>query len=146
MSTATHLIRSRMKINVSNLAERPANVSFKDAVLEILGDLDGYMVHSDNVLVASYISPAKTAGGIILTDKSMEEDRWQGIIGLVLKMGPQAFKYDGPYKFEGVAPKVGDYVMFHTSDAREVGIKGQSCKIVRSELIRMTVPNPDELY
>lgn len=137
---------SRMNLNIYDLAKRPASVSFKEAAMTALGNLDGYTVLTSNVLVATYIKPGKTTGGIILPDSSTDEDRWQGKIGLVLKLGETAFKYDGSAFYEGTAPKVGDYVMFHTSDSRELGINGTSCRFVDSSLVRMIVPDPDGVY
>jgi co-chaperonin GroES (HSP10) len=135
-----------MNLNIYDLAKRPANVGFKEAAMAALGDLSGYTVLASNVLVASYIKPGKTAGGLILPDSSTDEDRWQGKIGLVLKLGETAFKYDGMAAYEGTVPQVGDYVMFHTSDSRELGINGTSCRFVDSSLIRMIVPDPDGVY
>ena len=152
MSTATHLIRNRAKIDINSIADRPANVSFHTAIHEALGDLSEYRVLGSNVLLATYVAPGKTQGGIILTDKTREEDRWQCVVGLILKMGAMAFKFDGAYEYTDdmleklQPPKVGDYVMFNTSDSREVGVRNQSCRMVDSSLIRMVVPNPDELY
>lgn len=146
MSTATHLIRNRAKIDINSIADRPSNVSFEKAIHDALGDLSDYRVLGSNVLVATYVAPGKTSGGIILTDKTREEDRWQCVVGLILKTGAMAFKFDGPYEYKDDPPKIGDYVMFNTSDSREVGVRNQSCRIVDSSLIRMVVPNPDELY
>lgn len=141
---------SRMKIDVIELAERDPSISFKDAAMRMIGDLSGYIVLGSDLLVATYIKPRKTAGGIYTTDKGAEEDRWQGKVGLVLKLGEQAFRYtyrhDGIYEFQGTAPKVGDYVAFHTSDTREIGIRGVSCRTVDDRLVRMIVPDPDSVY
>lgn len=137
---------SRMKLNVQDLADRDPNENFKDTVLDALGNLDGYQVLGSNVLVATYVSCRKTKGGILRIDKSVDEDRWQGKVGLVLKLGETAFKYDGASFYEGPKPNVGDYVAFHTSDTREIGLMGTSCRFVDSSLIRMIVPDPDALY
>lgn len=153
MSTTAHLIRNRAKIDINSIADRPANVSFEKAIREALGDLRGYrMAAATSVLLATYVAPGKTAGGIILTDKTREEDRWQCVVGLIIMMGPMAFKLDGAYEYTDEMlkqlnpPKVGDYVMFNTSDSREVGVRNMSCRIVDSSRIQMVVPNPDELY
>lgn len=145
MSIAT-LGPSRMKLGTIELSERSATADFKKLVLKDLGDISGVVILGSDVLVATYIKPRKTAGGIFLPDKSAEEDRHQGKIGLVLKLGESAFSYSGPYKYEGTVPKVGDYVAFHTSDTREIGIRGVSCRTVDSSLIRMIVPDPDSVY
>lgn len=141
------LMRSRMKIDASALANRDPKEPFSKAVHRLLaGKADKYQVLYDNVLVATYVMPARTSGGIILTDKSIDEDRWQGITGMVLKLGDTAFRFDGQYEYNGPKPKVGDFVMYHSSDSREVGINGVSCRLIASSLIRMIVPDPDALY
>lgn len=134
-------IVSRMKINVQDLADRDAKTSFKDLVFKNIGKLDDFVVLGDDVLVATYVKPNKTAGGIILADKSVDEDRWQGKVGLVLKLGESAFKYEGPYEYKGTVPEIGRYVVFHTSDTREIGINGFSCRTISSSLIRMIIPD-----
>lgn len=137
---------SRMHVNVLELSERPQNISFKDIVMRQLGDLTGYTVLGTDVLVATYIKPRKTAGGIIIPDKGAEEDRYQGKIGLVIKLGEAAFQFDGQYAYKGTIPKAGDFVAFHTSDTREIGILGFSCRTVDSQLVRMIVPDPDAIF
>lgn len=142
--------RSRMRLETVQIAERAANEDFRDVVMRALGDLSDFHVLGTDVLVATYIAPKKTAGGIILTDKGVDEDRWQGKVGLVIKMGEDAFKYsyqaNGAYEYQGKKPQVGDYVAFHTSDTRELGIRGVSCRTIDASLIRMIVPSPDDIY
>jgi hypothetical protein len=144
------LAPSRMKLDTTALSERSADQSFADMVREKIGSLDGYTVMGSSVLVATYIKPRKTAGGIFLTEKTVDEDRWQGKVGLVLKLGEDAFRYTytsgGAYDYTGPKPEVGTYIAFHTSDAREVGIKGISCKLIDASLIKLIVPNPDDIY
>ncbi len=138
---------SRMKIDVSTLADRKLDDDFKKMCLEQLGDLSGIEVLGENVLVASYIAPRITAGGIILADNSLDEDRWQGKVGLVLKLGPMAFKYAGQYAFEGLTPKSGDYVTFNSADGfNEIGIRGQSCRLIPSQLLSMRITDPKIIY
>lgn len=132
-----------MKLKIVEMSQA---ADFKTAVMKELGDLSKFEVLGANVLMATYIKPEKTKGGIIIPEKTKDEDRWQGTIGLVLKMGEQAFKFDGPYEYKGRVPEIGEYVMFHTSDTRELGIRNISCRLINSELIRMIVPAPQDLY
>lgn len=151
MSTlAKSPISSRMKLNVTELSERSADQDFKSMVLKelkpLLDDPRFVVLHTD-VLVATYVKPRKTAGGILLPEKSVDEDRWQGKVGLVLKLGEGAFKHGAwGNAYEGTVPEVGDYVTFHTSDTREIGFKGFSCRHVDASLVRTIVPNPDVIY
>jgi co-chaperonin GroES (HSP10) len=140
-------ITSRMNVNVQQLADRDPKADFGEFVLKALKPhlKEIEVLHSD-VLVATYVRPNKTQGGIFLTDKTTDEDRWQCKAGLVLKMGATAFKYEGPFPYEGPVPAVGQYVAFHTSDSREIGFLGYSCRIIASELVRMITSNPEYIY
>lgn len=141
---------SRMKANTADLANRSTHDSFKKLVMQALGDLDGYEPLGTTVLCATYVQPARTAGGILLPDKSVDEDRWQGKLNLVLKLGEQAFRYADHYQqvpYQGPRPKVGEYVLFHPQDGRELFIRNTSCRIVDSALIRMIVrDDPDAIF
>ena len=129
-----------------NIVELSRASDFKTAVMKWLGDLSKFEILGSNVLVATYVRPEKSKGGILMPDKTKDEDRWQGTVGLVLKIGEQAFKFDGPYEYKGRVPKVGEYVMFHASDTRELFIRSTSCRLMDSSLIRMIVPAPEDLY
>lgn len=132
-----------------NVVELSKVADFKAAVLKILKpwlDNPGNKLHGSDVLMATYVEPEKTAGGIIVPQTKTHEARFQGKIGLVVKLGPTAFKYDGQYEFEGDAPKIGDYVMFHASAPRELSILGTSCKLIDSSQIKMTVEDPTSIW
>lgn len=64
----------------------------KATIKELLKDPLGgelQVLHSQ-VLVMGYVPPAVSKGGIILTDKTVEEDRFQGNVGSLLPsaLGP----------------------------------------------------------
>jgi hypothetical protein len=68
-----------------------------DKVLERLPDPTGW-----RLLVLPYKGQGKTKGGIILTDETMQERTYTTVTGLVLKVGPDAYKDekrfpDGPW-------------------------------------------------
>lgn len=150
MSTLRSPISSRMKLNVTELSERAAGTDFRDMVMtpqmKALLANPKFRLFSTNVLVATYVKPRKTAGGILLPETSVHEDRWQAKVGLVLKLGETAFHYDGQFEYKGYVPEVGDYITFHTSDTRETGLLGFSCRYIDSALVRGTVPDPDAVY
>ncbi len=69
-----------------------------------------------------------TAGGIIVPITAqgiMAEDHWQGKVGLVMAMGPIAFKDDTSHQFGGVTPKVGDWVMINIGDTYSFDLPGE---------------------
>lgn len=116
----------------------------KDALLDALGKHDSDILHSQ-VLVAIYVRPSKTAGGILLPDKVIEEDRFQGTVGLVVGLGPGAFKDDNIAQFHGKKLKVGDWVMFVAADGVALYINEVPCRLFSDTRILMKVKNP-ELY
>jgi co-chaperonin GroES (HSP10) len=130
----------------------------KAAILEALGDLSEYEVQSDEVLVATYVRNKVTDGGVHLPDSTVNEDRYQGKAGLILKMGPRAFKFErlverGEGRFEvvhtpfpGRTPQVGDWVMYFTHDTRELLINKTSCRITDADSIKMVIPTPQSIY
>src|ERR1044072_8762696 len=109
----------------------------KQAIMSHLHNIDEIDVFHNLVLVATYIQPEKTSGGVYLPDKSLLEDRFQGKCALVLKMGPLAFKDDKVAKFGGVKVEVGDWVFCRPSDGWEVyaaehskaGASGVCCRL-----------------
>ena len=117
------------------------------AILEEIGDsLNGIEVFGNRVLVATAPRCERSRGGIIFTDKNIDEERYQGKVGLILKMGEGAFKFDGSYEWVGPAPKVGDWVFYRTPDSWECGVSGVSCRFIRDEYIVGKVNSPDAIW
>jgi chaperonin GroES len=54
----------------------------------------------------------KTAGGIILTDTSVEAAKWVQHLGVILAYGPDAFKDSSGKERYSPMPKKGDIVMY----------------------------------
>lgn len=113
----------------------------KQGILDAVGSIEDIEICGDLVLLGTYIAPNKI-GGILLPDKTVGEDEFQGKIGLVLKMGPLAFQY-GDY--EGPKIEVGDWVIFWTSDAKQLTINETPCRLLRDDQIRMRIANPRAL-
>jgi co-chaperonin GroES (HSP10) len=123
-------------------------------LFDAAGPLTDYEVFHNSVLVATYIPPERTKGGIILSDRSLAESRYQGKVFLVLKIGPLAFKDDSAAKFGGITIEVGDWVVFRPSDGSEMFIKdhtgtsndGLSCRWIEDVLIKGRVRDPSLIY
>ena len=93
-----------------------------------------------------------TAGGIIITNKTRDEDKWQGKVGLVLKKGPSAFVDESNQWFRDVKVEVGDWVVSRPSDGwsltynnRETGDE-VLCRLIDDTFIRSTIPHPDSVF
>ena len=118
----------------------------KTELLNEVGDIKEVEIFNNQILCAIYIRPQKTKSGIILTEKYVDEDKYQGKVGLVLKMGPEAFVDDSGKWFKNMKLKVGDWVVFRPSDGWSVSINGKSCRILDDVAIRGRVQSPDIIW
>lgn len=122
----------------------------KKGLLDAIGlaAIAGYTVLEDDVLLATYVRNEKTSGGIFIPSTSKQEDRFQGKVGLILKCGPLAFKYDksGSYEYTGTPPKVNEWVVYRPSDGWEISLNGVSCRIIRAAMLRGVVTNPETIW
>jgi hypothetical protein len=167
-----------MRIDVTRYAEDKECATPEGLKARLLRELtpviEGIELQRNRCLVATYIRPNITRGGIIITDKQSEEDRWQGKVGLLLKVGPTAFDYeelhqradallDDPEGVDDVdearqqaaaelnLPRVGDWVAYRTSETHEVGIEVAqgvcaSCRQIYDESIVMVVSDPSKIW
>ena len=141
-----------MRVNLRAIAQA-ANADPKQALLNSAGPLTDYEIFHNLVLVATYVPPEKI-GSIIMPDKTLAENRFQGKMGLVLKCGPLAFKDDTVTKFGGVEIEPGDWVLYRPSDGIELFIKdytgqandGLACRLIEDTLIKGRVTDPSLIY
>jgi len=118
----------------------------KDKILQEIGDISGLNLFHNQVLVSIYQRPEKTAGGIILTPKTQKEDQFQGIVGLVLAVGPAAFVDDSINKFHGKTVKPGDWIVYRASDTHKISVNGTLCRLLEDSHIKGTVSHPDLVF
>ena len=142
-----------MRADLRKIAEA-ASRDPKQALLDAAGDTSRYLVLHNLVLIATHIPSEKTVGGIILPDRTMLENRWQGKAGLVLAKGPLAFKDDKAVNFGGIEIEVGDWVIINPSDGFELFIKsslsegndGVPCRLIDDINIKARVSDPALIY
>lgn len=115
----------------------------RTAVLEAMGDLSGIQLTGRQVMVGIYMRPEKTKGGIFLTDKAKDEDLHQGKVGLIVKVGPNAFKSDDEHSFPGTPPMVGDWVFFRVADGWCLSVNGRISRIMQDVNVRGVLDHPD---
>jgi hypothetical protein len=120
-----------------------------------VGKLDWIKIRSNQILVAVYERPTEAQYGtmkIHLADKTKEEDRYQGKVGLVIKMGPLAFVDDDDVKFqEHDKCKVGDWIVFRASDGWQLTLTGdgsnaQLCRVFVEADIKAVITSPDQVW
>lgn len=118
----------------------------KTALAAAIGDLSGIEVFHNQILVATYFRPEKTAGGIIRPQSNVKEDEYQGKVGLVMKLGPTAFMdgYDASFQGQSVSP--GDWLVYRVGDGWQLTINGVPCRILTDRNVRLRVAHPDMAY
>jgi co-chaperonin GroES (HSP10) len=140
-----------MRVKLRDIAQAAVNDP-KKALFDALGSLDDIDIFHNLVLVATYIEPEITAGGIIMPDRRLEENRFQGKCALVLKCGPLAFEDEAHIKFGGVKLKRGDWVIVRPSDGFELfkgeagASDGVSVRLFEDAHIKGRVVDPSAIY
>lgn len=119
----------------------------KDETRERVGSIEGVQVTGHQVLVGIYKRPEKTVGGIFLTEKHRDEDRFQGKVGLVLAVGPEAFEPSEQYPFKARA-EVGDWVVFKVADGWPFRLNNDEgdCRMLDDMDVRLIVDRPDRVF
>lgn len=117
-----------------------------ESIRNEMGDISSVEVFNNQVLVAVYIRPQKTKSGIILTNQTTDEDRYQSKVGLVLKKGPQAFEDISGQWFDGLNIEEGDWIVFRPSDGWNITVNNVLCRIIDDVNIRGRVDQPDRVW
>lgn len=132
-----------------------------EAINRLAGNLDEIEVFNNQVLIGVYQRPAdsKTSGGIIVTHKTTDEDKYQSKVGIILRMGPKAFiPPEGSTWFADQDMCEGDWVVFRPSDgwsltliSKDKNGKKQEllCRMVDDTAIRAKIESPmgpDRVY
>lgn len=116
----------------------------KKAIMDFVEPfLPGVKVGPAKILVATFRQPERTAGGLIKTQRFLEEDKFQGIAGLVLKVGTLSFSDDYKFKFGGFKADVGEWVVYDPTDARATELRGLHCRIIDDSDIDATIDDPE---
>jgi len=115
-------------------------------LLDELGDISDLVLFNNQVLVATYIRPQKTKSGIYLTEKHVDEDRFQSKVGLVIKKGPLAFDDETGQWFNGVKVELNDWIVHRPSDGWSITINNVPCRILDDTSVRGTIKHPDMVW
>lgn len=162
-----------MKIDTARYAECATIAELAEKLKVDLAPVAATMgLLRNRVLVASYIRPEKTAGGIIRPDQVREEDKWQGKAGIVLAMGPIAFNFEEVVEYANDlqvvsstsmidrlaearrahdVPDVGDWVFFRNSDAWDSALQiapgvGAHCRFIFDSDIIGRIDDPSAIW
>lgn len=115
-------------------------------IFESVGDVNKFELFNNQLLVAIYVRPQRTASGIFLTDNTVDEDKFQGKVGLVVKLGPDAFEDETGKWFKDVKINIGDWVVFRPSDGWAISVNGKSCRILDDVAVRGRIQEPDMVW
>lgn len=118
----------------------------KQQLFSKLGDLSDVEVFNNQVILATYVRPNKTKGGIYISDKFRDEDLYQGKIGLLVKQGHSAFKEETGEWFGDSTFDIGDWLIFRPSDGWSITIHGVPCRILSDTQIKGRVTSPDSIF
>lgn len=115
-------------------------------LMDQLGNLDDIQVFNNEVLVAIYVRPQKTKSGLHLPSQTTDEDKFQGKVGLVVKLGFQAFDDPNNRWFKGTKVNVGDWVYFRVTDGWSINVHGVPCRMIDDTDIRGVTKFPDAVW
>jgi co-chaperonin GroES (HSP10) len=127
----------------------------KSDLLARIGDLSGVEIAQNECLIATYMRPEMTAGGIVLPHQNLKEDQYQGKVGLVVKIGA-ACRFQRTDQATGVVYgleiKLHDWIVVRTSDTWPLELNPRlensdprefvKCRLVYDDQIRMKIPHP----
>lgn len=117
----------------------------KDVIWEDLkGWLDRIEPLGKDAVVCVYERPQKMKSGLYMPDNAdrVKEDKFQGVVGLVVKLGPN---FHAHREFLGVTDpiKVGDWVAFRTQDCVSFVLGSRAMRQVEGQFLRQRLADPD---
>lgn len=95
------------------------------------------------LLVLPYKRKEKTKGGIILTDKSLEESQIASSIGLVLRVGPDAYKDKTRFP-TGAWCKEKDWIIFGKYAGSRISIEGGEVRLMNDDEVLGVISDPED--
>jgi co-chaperonin GroES (HSP10) len=122
------------------------DVDPKKTLLKKLGNISDIEIFNNQILCAVYVRPEKTKGGIVLPDQHRSEDKIQGKVGLVVKMGSAAFVDETDTWFKDVKVENHDWIIFRPSDGWSITVNGVLCRILDDINIRGRINHPDQVW
>lgn len=116
----------------------------RQAIIDFVAPfLDKIHIGPAKLLVATYRQQEKTAGGVIKTQRYVDEDKFQGVAGLVLKVGPLSFIDDVKVKFGGFKADQFQWVIYNPDYGRARELRGLHCRIIEDTYIDSVVDDPE---
>ena len=96
------------------------------------------------ILILPHQGKGKTKGGVILSDKTVEETQIATNVGLVLKVGPDAYNDADRYP-NGPWCKKDDWVIFAKYAGSRLNIEGGELRLLNDDEILGVVEDPESI-
>jgi co-chaperonin GroES (HSP10) len=96
------------------------------------------------ILILPHKGKKKTKGGIILSDKTVEETQIAANVGLVLKVGPDAYNDKDRFP-NGAWCKEKDWVIFARYAGSRLNIEGGELRLLNDDEILGVVDDPESI-
>lgn len=108
------------------------------------------LVNPYEIMLASYeraaAGEARTKGGIIIPETAADEDKFQGIVGLVIKVGELAFTGDDNHRWGSRVPQVNDWVTFRVGDTHPFTVGKRMVRLISDASVRLILDgDPSEV-
>ena len=96
------------------------------------------------LLILPHKGKGKTKGGVILSDKTVEESQIATNVGLVLKVGPDAYNDESRFP-HGPWCKKNDWVIFARYAGSRLNIEGGELRLLNDDEILGVVADPESI-
>lgn len=96
------------------------------------------------ILVLPYRGIGKTKGGVLLTDKAVEEQQIASVCALVLEVGPDAYADKDKFP-NGPWCKKGEWVIIASYAGSRIKIEEGELRILNDDEILGTVDSPEDI-
>jgi hypothetical protein len=127
----------------------------RKAIIDKVGDLSGYEIANNELLVAIYRREEMTPGGIVLPHQNLKEDLYQAKAHLVLKIG-SACQFVRKHATKGITYgipiELHDWIVIRPSDAWALDINMRPsvldmadyvpCRMIWDDMIRAKIAHP----
>lgn len=99
---------------------------------------------SGDVIVCVYERPKQMKSGLYMPDTAsrVSEDKFQGVVGMIVKLGPEFAKHKQALGLDAM-PKVGDWVAFRGQDCVAFTLGDRAMRLLEGQFIRMILADPD---
>ena len=93
------------------------------------------------ILIAIPEISVKTEGGVIIPDKIRNAEETASLIGVVLKVGPEAYSDLSRFP-NGAWCKEGDFVMFRSYSGTRFKVHGKEFRLINDDTVEAVVEDP----